>query len=225
MKPKDFDWTRNDTGKPYLHRGMFVLHPFAEETGFPIPCCRFFSEVLAPGASKISIEFCSGNGSWIAQKAGQSSGEYWIGVERKLSRARKIWSKTQNGNLSNLLPVWGEASLFAERYLPDASIDAIYINFPDPWPKKRHAKYRLIQSPFVRLLARIAKPEAIATIVTDSTGYSDQIIQEMEGDEWKSEHAFPHFISHYPGYGDSYFESLWRSRGLEIRYHLFRRQY
>ena len=68
-----------------------------------------------------------------------------------------------------------EATYFVRNFLPDASLAAVHIYFPDPWPKARHHKRRLIQEPFVAQLARVLAPAGRLRIVTDHLDYFQQI--------------------------------------------------
>lgn len=171
----------------------------------------------------ICIEYCSGNGAWIAEKARNLSEYNWLGVEYQFERVRKMWSKIKNFNLSNLMAICGEGEIVTRQYIPSNSVKAVYVNFPDPWPKNRHAKNRIIKNSFIQEIERILQPEGTLTLVTDDEDYSNIMIQTL--------HKFPKFISlykepyytrDYPDYGASYFEELWRSQNKIIRYHVYR---
>ncbi len=164
----------------------------------------------------VNIEYCSGNGMWIAEKAKKSK-ENWVAVEYRFDRVRQIWAKMHNWGISNLLIVCGEALTFATEYLPDFSVAEVFVNFPDPWPKKKHAKNRLFQQPFIEQLARTVRNTV--TVATDSEEYGDQILNEMQG--WKATFQEPHFITEWPGYGTSFFETLWKQKGKTLRYYQF----
>jgi tRNA (guanine-N7-)-methyltransferase len=224
MKPTDlhypFKWEER---RPALHqRVLFVPDFYENHKAWPFPSWE--DPALFGKKGKIILEYCSGNGSWIIEKATASPHDHWIAVEKKFDRVRKIWSKLHKKALANLLIVCGEARAFTSHYLPDASIDEVYMNFPDPWPKAKHAKNRLVQAPFVQELARIVKAGGKAVFVTDHEGYSAQIIKEMLlGPAWKSDFAPPHFVTEWEGYGASYFDDLWRKKGKTIHYHKFER--
>ena len=168
----------------------------------------------------IHIEYCAGNGSWIADRAAHYLDRNWLAVEKKFERVRKICTKGKKRGLSNLKTLCGEGFLATKHFFPDHSVDHVYINFPDPWPKERHAKHRIVQRPFVDELARILKPGGFVTVVTDDIPYSEQIISVFAShDKFESQFPSPYYVNHWEGYGSSYFEELWRSKGLEIRYH------
>jgi tRNA (guanine-N7-)-methyltransferase len=180
---------------------------------------------LFGNANPIEIEYCSGNGTWIAAKAQANPQINWIAVEKKFVRVRKIWSKIKNFALPNLIVVCGEAYLTTRRYFPEGGFRAAYINFPDPWPKKRHAKHRLIHPAFVSEVARVLDPEGTFTLVTDDPDYSIRMIAEMNvNTAFRSHFPAPFFITDMPNYGDSFFDSLWRSQGKTIHYHQYVKQ-
>lgn len=172
----------------------------------------------------ICLEYCSGNGAWIAAKA-QAQPEYnWVGIEQKFDRVRKIWSKVKNLQLSNLLAVCGEGYRITHHYIPNGSVHSVFINFPDPWPKRRHAKHRIVQEPFIEEVRRILQMGGVLTMVTDDTGYSQFMIEVMHHFAgFESLFARPFYVTDYPSYGASYFEDLWRQKGRVIRYHAFRK--
>ncbi len=123
----------------------------------------------------IEVEYCTGNGHWIIEKAQANPDRNWVAVEVQFERVRRIWSKMHNEKVTNLFIVNGDAYTFTRHYVLDKSFAAIYINFPDPWPKEKHAKKRLVQEPFIAEMARVIKPGGTATIATDHLGYTQQI--------------------------------------------------
>lgn len=165
------------------------------------------------------VEYCSGNGQWIAAMAKLRPDFNWIAVERDFDRARKIWLKIFRMQLDNLFVIHGEGFVFSRQYLPGASVSEVYVNFPDPWPKRRHAKHRIIQKDFVAEMGRVIRPNGEATLVTDDVSYSEQMI--MLFSSWKSAFGPPHYITEWQQFGDSFFHSLWKERQRAIRYHRF----
>lgn len=179
---------------------------------------------LFGNSQPVHVEYCSGNGAWIVAKAQQHPEFNWVAVEKKFERVRKIWSKIKNLSLNNLVVVCGEAMTATKNYFPDSSISGVYINFPDPWPKTRHAKYRLIQHSFVEQLERILVSNACLTLVTDDIPYSEEMIEVLgSATGFTSQFPSPYYVNEYDHYGTSYFEELWRSQGKEIRYHCFQK--
>jgi tRNA (guanine-N7-)-methyltransferase len=176
------------------------------------------------GERPICLEYCSGNGAWIAAKA-QAQPEYnWVAVERKFDRVRKIWAKTTKFQLNNLLMICGEGHRVTHHYLPNGSVHSVFINFPDPWPKQRHAKHRIVQVPFIEEVRRILCKGGTLTMVTDDVPHSQWMIKVLQCiPGFESVFPDPFYVTDYPDYGTSFFEDLWRQKGKAIHYHVFRK--
>jgi tRNA (guanine-N7-)-methyltransferase len=173
----------------------------------------------------VFLEYCSGNGSWIAAKAASTPFVNWAAIEMKGARVKKICSKVKRLRLDNLLVLWGEGCRVTKHYMPDESISGVHINFPDPWPKRHHAKHRLMQLEFVNELYRVLKKEGVLTFVTDDAAYSEWTIKLMlQHQGFESIYESPFYSDSLPDYGTSYFDQLWREKGKIIRYHLFKKR-
>lgn len=224
IKAKDltypFSW---EARKPAIHKQvLFIPKHYDQHKEFRFPSWE--EPELFGRSGKIMIEFCSGNGAWIANRAESRSDENWVAVEQKFERVRKIWKKGQLLETKNLFVICGEALTFTSNYLPANSVDGVFINFPDPWPKAKHAKNRLIQAPFVEQLARIIKPGGEAVFATDDLPYATQMHKEMRANpKFTSVFPDPYYVNEWPDYGASYFDSLWRGKGRQIHYLAFTR--
>lgn len=224
MKPKNlkcpFTW---EDRRPLIHDGiLYVPKYYFNHENFVFP--RWESAEIFGREAPIEVEYCSGNGDWVLQKSLENPHHNWIAVEMQFERVRKIWSKRHNLNIKNLFIVCGEALTFIRYYVPKQSFSAAYVNFPDPWPKEKHAKNRLLQEPFITELARVCKTDSIATLVTDHPIYSKSMIRSMLANpSWSACYEEPYFVTSLEGYGSSYFEALWRTKGIPIHYHQFRR--
>jgi tRNA (guanine-N7-)-methyltransferase len=224
MKPKHlkypFPWEKREP--LILDRVFYIPANYHEHQLFSFPDWEHPS--LFGNTNPVHVEYCSGNGTWIAEKALQHPEINWLAVEIQFKRVRKIWSKIQNEKLPNLLVASGDANDLSRYYLRDSSVDAIYINFPDPWPKKRHAKHRIIQPSFINEMNRTIKKNGIITFVTDDPDYSMWTEDHLgRQDGLKTCHPSPYYITELPGYGTSYFENLWREKGKRIHYHQYER--
>lgn len=219
MKPKDlkapFRWEQR---QPILcDHVLYVPEYYTKQNEYVFP--GWDSPQVFGRVAPIEVEYCAGNGEWIIEKARAHPDRNWVAVEMQFERARKIWSKMRNGSVSNLLIVCGEALEFTQHYVSEGVFSGAYINFPDPWPKMRHAKNRLIKESFLVQMLRVLKPGSFLTVATDHCGYAEEAIAIFKNSPlWKAKYPEPYYITDYPGYGTSYFDSLWRSRGLEVRY-------
>lgn len=179
------------------------------------------SELFAK-AQPVRIEYCSGNGSWIIDQAKKDPHSNWLAVEKQFCRARLIWAKAKNLQLTNLAVALAEGQELTARFIPTNTVDEIFVNFPDPWPKRRHGKHRIIKEPFIIELARIIKPNGTATLVTDDADYSQIMIDEMRANpHFISLFAAPYYVEASSEYGTSFFDSLFRSLDKTIHLHKF----
>jgi len=222
MKPKDlkppFTWGEQYT--TIQDQVFYTYEPYGKDPEFTFPGWSDVFENHRP----VKIEYCSGNGDWVAYQAQQDPESNWVAVEKLFGRVRKIWSKAKNYNLENLLCVCGEALYTTSTYFPPESVAEVYVNFPDPWPKKRHAKYRLIQDSFVDEMYRILEDGGMVTLVTDDEPYSIQMIEVfLRHPGFYSNTPEPYYFTEWKDYGTSYFEVLWREKGKSIRYHQFKK--
>lgn len=224
MKPEDlkspFSW--NERHILIKDRVWYVPDYYPEYDKFSFP--GWEHPDLFGNSNPVCVEYCSGNGAWIAAKASENPHLNWVAVEKKFGRARKIWSKIQNMKLKNLIVVAGEGFTVTNHYFASGSISAVYVNFPDPWPKKRHWKHRIIQPTFLAEMARILQPSGVMTMVTDDFDYSCWTIGTfLKNPEFSSCHPEHHYVTEFANYGNSFFEDLWREKGKTIRYHQFRK--
>ena len=103
---------------------------------------------LFPTAQPLEVELGSGDGSFLAEYARLHPERNFIGVERLLGRIRKLDRKSRRMGLTNLRGVRIESSYFLEYLLPPGSAVALHVYFPDPWPKRKHRRHRLINERF-----------------------------------------------------------------------------
>ena len=168
----------------------------------------------------VVIEFCCGNGQWIGEMAKKNPDINWIGVDKLFERSRKLWAKIHREKISNLFVACTEANLFIRHYVPPKSIHAIHVNFPDPWPKRRHEKNRLVRREFLENLSKILKPGALAHFVTDDAAYLQWMLEELSScKKWQSVYPFPYYTTHLADFGRSFFNDLWLEQGRTI-YHV-----
>jgi tRNA (guanine-N7-)-methyltransferase len=126
-------------------------------------------------AQELEIELGSGDGSFLARYAGLHPERNFIGVERFLGRLRKLDRKALRLGLTNVRAVRIEAAYFLEHLLPPASAAAVHIYFPDPWPKRRHHKHRLINERFPLMARQSLADGGIVYLRTDDAHYFEQM--------------------------------------------------
>ena len=121
------------------------------------------------------LEIGFGMGHSLAQMAIDNPDINYIGIEVHRPGVGSLLATIGENKISNIRVINHDAVEVLQKSILDNSLDGIQIFFPDPWPKKRHHKRRLIQQPFVELLARKLKPEARLHIATDWKNYAEWI--------------------------------------------------
>jgi len=128
---------------------------------------------------KITMEIGFGMGAATAQIAHDNPDMNYIGVEvHRPGIGRLLW-EIENRSLSNIRIIEYDAAHVAAVMIPHESLDAVHVFFPDPWPKKRHKKRRLIQRPFTETLAKCLKPGGYLYMVTDWEDYAAEALAEL----------------------------------------------
>jgi tRNA (guanine-N7-)-methyltransferase len=121
------------------------------------------------------VELGSGDGSFLVEYAAEHADRNFIGVERLLGRIQKMSRKALRAGLTNLAGVRIESSYFLEYLLPEHSISALHIYFPDPWPKRKHRENRLINDRFPGLAQRVLIAGGAVYLRTDDQDYFEQM--------------------------------------------------
>jgi tRNA (guanine-N7-)-methyltransferase len=126
-------------------------------------------------AQPLEVELGSGDGSFLADFAKSKPEHNFIGIERLLGRIRKMGRKARRAQLTNLRGIRIESSYFLEYLLPVHSVETLHIYFPDPWPKRKHRRYRLINERFPALAHQALAAGGTVYLRTDDSDYFEQM--------------------------------------------------
>jgi tRNA (guanine-N7-)-methyltransferase len=129
----------------------------------------------------LDIGFGNGESTW--QMARASPGENFLGVEVHRPGIGHLLLKLAENRLENVRIACADAAEFLEGRVANASLAGARLYFPDPWPKKRHHKRRLVQSGFIGLLAGKLAPGGILHMATDWDPYAEHMQQVMAASE------------------------------------------
>ncbi|MBI4327551.1 MAG: tRNA (guanosine(46)-N7)-methyltransferase TrmB, partial [Chloroflexi bacterium] len=136
---------------------------------------RLKPDQIFPASQPLEVELGSGDGSFLAAYARLHPERNFLGVERLLGRLRKLDRKGMRAGLSNLRLIRVEASYLLEYLLPHASVCVLHVYFPDPWPKRRHHKNRLVNARFTDLACQALAPKGVIYLRTDDADYFAQM--------------------------------------------------
>ena len=121
------------------------------------------------------LEIGPGRGDFLFHLAEINPDAKVIGIELKPMRYFKLIDRMQKRGLTNIQLIQADARLAVEELFEKNSLDEIHINFPDPWPKRKHGKNRLITAEFVKNCSNLLKKDGVLNIVTDAEFYADEI--------------------------------------------------
>ncbi len=187
------------------------------------------SEHLPP----LSGETVFGNSKPLALDIGCGEGEFLfelsqlipefnhIGIEVKPARFKKAVKTARQRDIGNVKLIHMDGLMAVELFAPQ-TFDRVYINFPDPWPKDRHRKHRIINGGFVSLLGSVIRPGGVLEIASDHDEYMARV-EKTFGNRREFQNAGGSSALRYPGERpQSRFEKIFRKRGESIKYLSYR---
>ena len=137
-----------------------------------------FSAVFG-NSQNVTMEIGFGSGFATAEIAQENPDKNYLGIEvHRPGIGRLLWEIEQR-RLSNIRIIEYDADIAVQKMISPESLEAVHIFFPDPWPKKRHHKRRLVQRPFTETLANCLKPNGYLYMVTDWEDYALHALEEL----------------------------------------------
>ena len=153
-------------------RALTELWPaFGIEFG-DVPLCF---DALFGRVSPVVLEIGFGNGETLVQQAAEHPESDFLGVEVHEPGVGHCLLKARDAGITNLRLIRHDAIEVLEAMIPSASLARVNLYFPDPWPKKRHHKRRIVQLPFLELVADRLAPGGTLNIATDWENYAEHI--------------------------------------------------
>lgn len=134
---------------------------------------------LFPDSKRIIMEIGFGMGEATAQIAAADPTTGYLAVEVHRPGIGKLLARIEEGGLKNVRAIEGDAFEVFEQMIVDSSLDGVHLFFPDPWPKARHFKRRIVNQEFIAAVATKLKPGAFFHIATDWQPYAEWIAEEF----------------------------------------------
>jgi tRNA (guanine-N7-)-methyltransferase len=133
---------------------------------------------LCAVAAAVSVELGSGSGGHLIGQAQRHSGVLWLGVELRFKRLVRTAEKAIEQGLTNVQVVRTDG-LALDTVLEPQSINALYVNFPDPWDKRRWKKHRLLSAEALTRLYPLLRSGAEIHFKTDHQGYFEDVLAAL----------------------------------------------
>lgn len=127
------------------------------------------------------VEIGFGNGENLAALARENPDRDYLGIEVHPPGVGRLLLSLESLALTNVRVSSHDAVEVLAQQIPPCSLDEILILFPDPWPKKRHHKRRLVQPGFADLMAERMKPGGLLQLATDWRPYAEHLLEVLNG--------------------------------------------
>lgn len=172
----------------------------------------------------LRIEIGTGNSPFFIEVCRNAPAFNYLGFEYCGKRVLKFAKKVVQAKLDNLRIMRLDARVALEQFFLPESVDHFYINHPDPWPKRRHAKHRFIQQANVDTLTRLLASGGGISLRTDASAYAQQMLEVLDGTTQLVNTSGAGCFADAPlePYATP-FESKFRAQGLRIYYLEYRK--
>ena len=176
-------------------------------------------EELFGNRNPLNLEIGFGVGNFIIEMGIREPNENFIGIDFYHKGIRKVITRIAKYEICNARIVYGDAKEKIPLLFAPEELNRVYINFPDPWPKKRHHKRRLIKPNFIKILAEKLKCSGEIHIATDHEAYAMEILDFFEKDQLlKNKNGLGTFLFQKEGIPKSKYEKKFISAGERIFY-------
>ncbi|WP_434970094.1 tRNA (guanosine(46)-N7)-methyltransferase TrmB [Microbacterium sp. bgisy207] len=169
------------------------------------------------------VEIGSGQGHAIVHGASARPDANFLAIEVFRAGLARTMLDADRAGLTNLRLVEGNAPEVLEYLLPSASVDELWVFFPDPWHKKKHTKRRLVTTEFAALAASVLRPDGVLRLATDWQDYADQMRSVMDAAPGVVRAFEGEWAERYEGRVLTAFERKGVRAGREIRDLTYRR--
>jgi tRNA (guanine-N7-)-methyltransferase len=143
--------------------------------GIPVENKKIDLKEIFPSAEKIIMEIGFGMGEATALMAVQSPQNAYIAVDLHPPGIGKLLSRIQEQGITNIKVIEEDVHVVLPYMIEDASLDGVHLYFPDPWPKVKHHKRRILTPAFLELIAAKLKPGGYIHCATDWVPYADSM--------------------------------------------------
>jgi tRNA (guanine-N7-)-methyltransferase len=181
-------------------------------------------EGSVPALRDLVVDIGFGRGEFLVDLAKRSPERAFVGIEKSFKRALKMARRLPRLGVHNVRIIEGEGETAIPALFPPASIACAWINFPDPWPKDRHARRRLVQAPFIADLAARVVVGGEINLATDDAPYAQQMAEVLAAEPLlENAYAPEPFRLDSRGRTPTAYEREWKQLGRTCHYFSYRR--
>ena len=193
---------------------MKLIEPAVDISLFSLPMGK---KDIFCDEKPLVLEIGFGEGEFLINAAQRDGSRNYLGIEIKRGRFRKAVRAAGKLSLENLKFLHIEAEIALRQVFRERMFDLVLVNFPDPWPKKRHSKHRMFNREFISCLARVLTKSGRTVIKTDQLSYIEQIVSEFKRSRlFRPAHPPPGFVESRKGETEKKFEKHFREASQKI---------
>ena len=178
---------------------------------------------LFPAEQPLALEIGCGTGHFIAELAAANPDINFLAIDIYNKGCYKTCKKIELLGLDNVRVMRIEARYLLLHYIEKESLAAVYINCPDPWPKKRHRSRRLVNESFMEMLLHYLRPGGDFYFSTDFADYAEQVSEMLPQAKGYENCLAKLLVTELPGYPVSKYMQRFLDAGQPIYYMHYRR--
>ncbi|MEC7584975.1 MAG: hypothetical protein VYE77_11715 [Planctomycetota bacterium] len=185
------------------------------------------TELVPDGFDEVAVEIGPGKGAFLLAATAARPDRFVLGIEAAPGYASYAAAKLSARERDNGLVLIDNGKLYLQDRVPEGSLDAIHVYYPDPWPKRRHQNRRFFTRDVPEILARALRPDGHVFIATDNSAYSGQICVVMGCSPLfvRDDEAAAQALEDGPGHAftPTNFERKYIEQGRVLRHYAFRK--
>ena len=175
-------------------------------------------DVLFGRRASRTLEIGFGTGDALVSLASSEPERDFVGIEVYPPGVGRLLARCHAAGIDNVRVAMADAVDVLERWLAPSSVDEVLVWFPDPWPKKRHHKRRLVQASFATLVHRVLQSGGQVHLATDWEPYAEHMLEVFDSHPGFTNCAAPdRFMPRSTRRRETRFESRGRRRGHRVR--------
>ena len=174
--------------KPWIDTAILDYADFVTPLGGDWSKCAGSWQETFGRSAPLHVEIGVGKGDFLTELAARNPSVNYVGLEAQQGVLYFAARKAAARRLSNVRLLVFDAARLTELFAPH-EVDRIYLNFSDPWPKKRHAKRRLTSEAFLERYAAVLNSDGEIHFKTDNIGLFDYSLETMEREGWMLSHV------------------------------------